>query len=96
MKGGRILTGGGQRLMAVKRCSPREVGAMAVTIHGSPDTSRSGPVSDARRESAAAPPARLHWIDWLRGTAIAGVFVFHTLRPFNTDDGHVKNAEARA
>jgi hypothetical protein len=25
--------------------------------------------------------------------AIAGVFVFHTLRPFNTDDWHVKNAE---
>jgi peptidoglycan/LPS O-acetylase OafA/YrhL len=29
----------------------------------------------------------------LRVLAIAGVFVFHTLRPFNTDDWHVKNAE---
>jgi peptidoglycan/LPS O-acetylase OafA/YrhL len=44
---------------------------------------------------AAAVPAasRLHWIDWLRVAAIAGVFVYHTLRAFNTDDWHVKNAE---
>lgn len=39
---------------------------------------------------------RLHWVDWLRVGAIAGVFVFHTLRPFNTDDWHVKNAETSA
>jgi len=39
------------------------------------------------------PQPRLHWIDWLRVVAIAGVFVYHTLRPFNTDDWHVKNAE---
>lgn len=41
----------------------------------------------------SVPPARLHWIDWLRVGAIAGVFVYHTLRPFNTDDWHVKNAQ---
>jgi glucan biosynthesis protein C len=42
-----------------------------------------------------ATPAqlRLHWIDWLRVAAIAGVFVYHTFRPFNTDDWHIKNAE---
>lgn len=39
----------------------------------------------------AAP--RVHFIDWLRVGAIAGVFVFHSLRAFNTEDWHVKNAE---
>jgi peptidoglycan/LPS O-acetylase OafA/YrhL len=43
--------------------------------------------------TALTHSARLHWIDWLRVLAIAGVFVYHTLRPFNTDDWHVKNAE---
>jgi peptidoglycan/LPS O-acetylase OafA/YrhL len=44
--------------------------------------------------SAATTPApRLHWIDWLRVAAIAGVFVYHSLRPFNAGDWHVKNAE---
>lgn len=38
-------------------------------------------------------PARLHWIDWLRVGAIAGVFLFHTFRPFNAEDWHVKNAQ---
>src|SRR5512135_686427 len=44
----------------------------------------------------AVPAIRLHWIDWLRVAAIAGVFVFHTFRPFNTDGWHVKNAETSA
>ncbi len=47
---------------------------------------------DAARPTGT-PPARLHWIDWLRALAIAGVFLYHTLRPFNTDGWHVKNAE---
>jgi peptidoglycan/LPS O-acetylase OafA/YrhL len=46
--------------------------------------------------TSTALRGRLHWIDWLRVTAIAGVFVFHTLRPFNTDDWHVKNLEMSA
>lgn len=45
---------------------------------------------------AASVLPRLHWIDWLRVAAIAGVFLFHTLRPFNADDWHVKNAELSA
>lgn len=48
------------------------------------------------RLSAASAQPRLHWIDWLRVAAIAGVFMFHTLRPFNADDWHVKNAEQSA
>ena len=38
-------------------------------------------------------PARLHWIDWLRVFAVAGIVVYHTLRPFDLTDWHVKNAE---
>jgi fucose 4-O-acetylase-like acetyltransferase len=48
------------------------------------------------RLPAASVLPRLHWIDWLRVAAIAGVFLFHTLRPFNADDWHVKNAEQSA
>ncbi len=45
------------------------------------------------QEAPAVPGPRLNYIDWLRVGAIAGVFLFHTLRPFNTEDWHVKNAE---
>jgi glucans biosynthesis protein C len=52
-------------------------------------------VDDVRRgqDTTVASAVRLHWIDWLRVAAIAGVFLYHTLRPFNTDGWHVKNAE---
>ncbi len=50
-------------------------------------------VATALRSATTDPPPRLHWIDWLRVAAIVGVFVYHTLRPFNTDGWHVKNAE---
>jgi peptidoglycan/LPS O-acetylase OafA/YrhL len=54
-------------------------------------------MADQAAGSAATTPApRLHWIDWLRVAAIAGVFLFHSLRPFNADDWHVKNAEQSA
>jgi peptidoglycan/LPS O-acetylase OafA/YrhL len=36
---------------------------------------------------------RLWFLDWLRVIAVFGVFVFHTLRPFDDGDWHVKNAE---
>jgi peptidoglycan/LPS O-acetylase OafA/YrhL len=49
-----------------------------------------------RASDPASGTARLHWIDWLRVGAIAGVFVFHTLRPFDATDWHVKNAETDA
>jgi peptidoglycan/LPS O-acetylase OafA/YrhL len=37
--------------------------------------------------------ARLHYVDWLRVGAIAGIFVFHTTRAFDTTSWHVKNVE---
>ncbi len=69
---------------------------MEVAIHGdramrSLHVSLTNEPTDGPASVPAAP--RLHYIDWLRVGAIAGVFVFHTLRPFNTDDWHVKNAE---
>lgn len=36
---------------------------------------------------------RLWFLDWLRVLAVAGVFLFHTLRPFDDGDWHIKNAE---
>jgi peptidoglycan/LPS O-acetylase OafA/YrhL len=36
---------------------------------------------------------RVDYLDWLRVLALLGVFVFHTFRPFDTGDWHVKNAE---
>jgi peptidoglycan/LPS O-acetylase OafA/YrhL len=52
--------------------------------------------SDQPGAATSAPAARLHWIDWLRVAAIAGVVLYHSLRPFNTDGWHVKNAETSA
>ncbi|MCL4250177.1 MAG: acyltransferase [Anaerolineae bacterium] len=37
--------------------------------------------------------ARLHYLDWLRVIAILGVFLYHTMRPFDLTDWHIKNAE---
>ena len=34
---------------------------------------------------------RVDYLDWLRILALLGVFVFHTLRPFDNDYWHVKN-----
>lgn len=42
---------------------------------------------------AAADATRLHWMDWLRAAAIAGVFLYHSLRPFDGEDWHVKNVD---
>ena len=62
-------------------------------------------VGVAERASSGSPDAgateapqgqRLHWIDWLRVAAIASVLAYHTLRPFNTDDWHVKNSDTSA
>jgi peptidoglycan/LPS O-acetylase OafA/YrhL len=36
---------------------------------------------------------RIRFLDWLRVLAVGGVFVFHTLRPFDDGDWHVKNAQ---
>ncbi len=36
---------------------------------------------------------RLYYLDWLRVTAILGVFLYHAIHPFDLTDWHVKNAE---
>jgi peptidoglycan/LPS O-acetylase OafA/YrhL len=36
---------------------------------------------------------RLHYLDWLRVLALLGVFVFHTVRPFDFIDFHINNTE---
>jgi hypothetical protein len=36
---------------------------------------------------------RLHYLDWLRVLALLGVFLFHTIRPFDFIDFHINNAE---
>lgn len=48
---------------------------------------------DGEQGARVTAAQRLHWLDWLRVAAIAGVFLYHSLRPFNADDWHVKNAE---
>lgn len=40
-----------------------------------------------------APRARVTFLDWLRVIALFGVFLYHCLQPFSTDDWHVKNGE---
>jgi peptidoglycan/LPS O-acetylase OafA/YrhL len=37
--------------------------------------------------------ARLHYLDWLRVLAILGVFLFHTLRPFDEIPWEINNSE---
>jgi peptidoglycan/LPS O-acetylase OafA/YrhL len=67
---------------------------VAVAIQGDAgDRSSSDARSDARADAAAPASAHIHWIDWLRVGAIAGVFLYHSLRPFDATDWHVKNAE---
>jgi peptidoglycan/LPS O-acetylase OafA/YrhL len=47
-----------------------------------------------RAPTAAAPvTVRVHPLDWLRVLALLGVFVYHSMRPFDTDDWHVKNVD---
>jgi len=36
---------------------------------------------------------RLHYLDWLRVLAILGVFLFHTLRPFDEIPWEINNSE---
>jgi glucan biosynthesis protein C len=39
-----------------------------------------------------ADEGRVWFLDWLRVIAVGGVFLFHTLRPFDDGDWHIKNA----
>lgn len=53
-----------------------------------------GTVSSAPPGPVSRPVGRrVHSLDWLRMLALAGVFVFHTLRPFDSDYWHVKAAQ---
>ncbi len=47
------------------------------------------------RTEAAAPTkqVRLFYLDWLRVLAVFAVFWYHTFRPFDITDWHVKNAQ---
>jgi peptidoglycan/LPS O-acetylase OafA/YrhL len=49
----------------------------------------------SRRTEGAAPTRqeRLYYLDWLRVLAILTVFLYHTLRPFDTTYWHVKNTD---
>jgi peptidoglycan/LPS O-acetylase OafA/YrhL len=62
----------------------------------SPSAVSSAVSSAGRTHGTTSPAPRLHWIDWLRVAAIAGVFLYHSLRPFDATDWHVKNAETTA
>jgi hypothetical protein len=39
------------------------------------------------------PSQRIHYLDWLRVLALVGVFLYHAVRPFDTLEWHVKNAD---
>jgi len=39
------------------------------------------------------PAARLYYLDWLRVLAVAGVFLFHAVHPFDLTPWHIKNGE---
>jgi peptidoglycan/LPS O-acetylase OafA/YrhL len=53
----------------------------------------SGTISRIGGTDGATPTAtaRVYPLDWLRVLALLGVFVYHTMRPFDTNDWHVKN-----
>jgi len=45
-------------------------------------------------EPTSAKPARLHYLDWLQVLAVLGVFLFHSVHPFDDlADWHIKNVE---
>ena len=49
-------------------------------------------MNDTTPRATEARPARLYYLDWLRVLAMLAIFSFHSDRPFNFDDWHVKNA----
>jgi peptidoglycan/LPS O-acetylase OafA/YrhL len=44
-------------------------------------------------DSSSQGSVRLHYLDWLRVLAVAMVFVFHALKPFNIGDWIIMNSE---
>ncbi len=50
-------------------------------------------VSPRTEEAAPTRQVRLSYLDWLRVLAMLTVFLYHTLRPFDFTDWHVKNTD---
>jgi peptidoglycan/LPS O-acetylase OafA/YrhL len=50
-------------------------------------------VSLQTEQAAPVKQARLFYLDWLRVLAVLAVFWYHTFRPFDVTDWHVKNAQ---
>ncbi len=50
-------------------------------------------VSPRTEGAANTKRERIFYLDWLRVLAVLAVFYFHTLRPFDITDWHVKNAQ---
>jgi glucans biosynthesis protein C len=50
-------------------------------------------VSQRIAEGVTPKRERLFYLDWLRVLAVSFVFLYHTLRPFDITDWHVKNAD---
>ena len=50
-------------------------------------------VSERSEGAALTKQTRLYYLDWLRVLAMLTVFLYHTLRPFDLTDWHVKNTE---
>ena len=50
--------------------------------------------NDTSQNGTVKKPARLHYLDWLRVLATLGVFLFHTILPFDDSiDWMIDNAE---
>ena len=46
-----------------------------------------------RTSTERSRAARVNYLDWLRVFAVAGVFAFHAMHPFDTADWHAKNSD---
>ena len=55
------------------------------------------PTTEGTRGSASGTKGvRIHFLDWLRALAVLGVFLYHSLRPFTTDQWHVTSSHPSA
>jgi peptidoglycan/LPS O-acetylase OafA/YrhL len=50
-----------------------------------------GRVLSTHTGGTAQESGRLHYLDWLRVLAILTIFIYHTMRFFNSEYWHVKN-----
>lgn len=74
---------------------------MPAAAHLEANTSHGVASSEASRASARRPPGRVHWIDWLRIAANAGVFVLAVPAPAAAEPAptlatiEIRNARSR-